>query len=163
MTFLLILGAIALFYLVWLLFRLATLALPLSAGLAAATLMTERDFSLPASLAAGFAAGLLLLAIGRLIFTSSISPLIRTGVAIMFAAPAAFAGYLMVRGLAGLAVGEGIALSLLSLVGGIMAASSSWRSLVDGAEGPESGPDSASIPGRARLTAATELAAMRSR
>ena len=150
MTLLLILGAIALLYLVRFLFRLTALALPLSAGLMAATLSTGSGFSFAAGLAA-FVAGLLLLLIGRLIIASSRSPLIRTGVATMFAAPAAIAGYQMARGLTGLVIGEGVVLTLLSLAGAMTAALSSWRSLVGPGESTESRPDAASGPRRARL------------
>lgn len=129
MTLLLILGGIAALYLIWLLFRAAAFALPLYAGAGAAFLLHGQGYGMAAVLAAGFMVGLLVHLTGQLFYASIRSPLLRALVALLFAAPAGFAGYQAVTGLVGLAIDNTVWLHGLAFAGGLCTASSAWRRL----------------------------------
>ena len=103
-----ILAFVALAYLCWLLFALAVYALPFFAGLSAG-LAAYRSGSGPiGAIIAGAVAGAVTLLLGQVAFAIVPSPLIRATVALVFAAPAALAGYHAALGLAQMAIpGEG--------------------------------------------------------
>ena len=127
-TFIIILGAIAGFYILMLLFRLASIALPLYAGIAAAFWMLESGYGYPSSIAAGLLLGGVVLMTGR-VLCAALPPVYRAMVAFAFALPAGFAGYQAATGLARLALAEGPLLNLLGVVGAMTAAVAAWRSL----------------------------------
>lgn len=127
MTIFLILGAVATFYLLWLLFRLAAFALPIYAGVSLGLFMHTSGYGFPASIMSGLAAGAALLLVARLLI--AFSPMLRWPVVILFVVPAAFAGYQTAVGLAGQAIDPGIRLSVLSCVGALVAATGAWRGL----------------------------------
>src|SRR5262245_37040265 len=99
-----ILAFVALAYLCWLLFALAVYALPFFAGLSAG-LAAYRSGSGPiGAIIAGAVAGAVTLLLGQVAFAIVPSPLIRATVALVFAAPAALAGYHAALGLAQMAI-----------------------------------------------------------
>ena len=128
MTFIIILGAAAAIYIAMLMFRLAAVALTLYAGIGASIFLAGRDFGYPASIAAGLLVGALILFAGRSL-CAALPPFYRTIVVAIFAGPAGFAGYQAAKGLAGLAIGEGITLEALGLAGALAAAVAAWRGL----------------------------------
>lgn len=128
MTFMLILGAIAALYLILLILRLASLALPLYAGIGAGFWMIDRGAGYPAALASGLLLGFTILIVGRLI-CGLLPPLFRIPVALLFLLPAGFAGYQAGKGLGGLALGEGPLLECVALAGASAAAIGAWRNL----------------------------------
>ena len=128
MTIFLILGAIAAFYLLWLLFRLAAFALPIYVGVWLGLFMHASGYGYPASIMSGLTAGGALLLVARLLI--AFSPLLRWPVVLLFVVPSAFAGYQTAGGLAGQAIEPGIWLSALSLAGALAAATGAWRGLV---------------------------------
>lgn len=138
MTFMIILGAIAGFYLIALLFRLASIALPVYAGIGAGFWLLDRGYGYGTSIAAGFAAGVFILFIGR-ILCATLPPLFRGIVAIAFAVPAGFAGYRAARGLAGLASTDEFILALCGIIGALAAAAAAWRSLMAAPLGHQDG------------------------
>jgi hypothetical protein len=83
-----------------LLWRLAVYALPLWCGGAAALAVYRADAALPASVVAGTAAAIAVLVIGHLALGATRSPLLRTGIGLAFAVPAAIAGYHAAHGIA---------------------------------------------------------------
>ena len=103
-----ILAFVALAYLCWLLFTLAVYALPFFAGLSAG-LATYHSGSGPiGAIIVGVLAGAVTLLLGQVAFATVRSPLIRGTIALVFAAPAALAGYHAALGLAHVAIpGEG--------------------------------------------------------
>ena len=86
----------------WLLFNLAVFALPLFAGVSVGLFSFHAGAGPIGGILVGIAAGLATLAVGRTVFSFATSPLLRCLVALLFAAPAAFAGYHAAHGLAAL-------------------------------------------------------------
>ena len=140
MTIFLILGLFAGLYMVWLLFSLAVYALPVATAISLALWMHAHEHGIVASILAGFAAGIAILIIGQFLFAVSGSPIIRLGLAALFAFPAGVAGYHAVHGLARFAIEPGVLLSVLSWGGGFAIAVTAWTRLASfGAETPQSG------------------------
>lgn len=129
MTIILVLGLFAGLYLLWLLFNLAAHALPIYIGLGVCLSLLHQEHGFLAATSAGFLVGVVTLALGRLLFDVVRSPALRVVIAILFVIPAGVAGYQLVHGIAGMAIGRGVALTLLSVGGGAFIASSAWRQL----------------------------------
>ncbi len=87
----------ALAALCWLLFHLATLTLPLAVGIAAAMLAHESGAGLLGAGLVGFLVGVVTLSAGQFLFASMRSPVLKTIIAALFAAPAAVVGYSVVH------------------------------------------------------------------
>lgn len=83
-----------------LLWSLAVHALPVWIGMLAATATWNAGFGAGLALAAGLAAATATLALGQLLIGVTSSPLLRAGVALGFALPAAIAGYHAAHGIA---------------------------------------------------------------
>jgi hypothetical protein len=95
-----ILSVFAIAFFCWLLFTLAVYALPFFVGLTAAFSAYHAGYSLFAStLIAIFAAGVVL-AFGQLAFALVRTPILRAAIALIFAVPAAAAGYYATLGIA---------------------------------------------------------------
>ena len=102
----------------WLLFNLAVFALPLFAAVSAGLFALRSGAGPIAAIAVGFVAGVLTLALGQAVFTFVPSPIVRGLVALLFAAPAAFAGFHAMHGLAALAVPSDGWRQILAFFGG---------------------------------------------
>lgn len=83
----------------WLLFALATFALPAFAGMAAGTWAYESGAGLPGSLVAGLACTGLVFGIGQFLIMIVRPIWMKMAVALVFVAPAAIAGYLATYGI----------------------------------------------------------------
>ncbi|NYF32545.1 hypothetical protein [Sphingopyxis sp. JAI108] len=130
MTFALILGGAAALYILWLLFRLAALALPVCAGVAAAFEALGRGYSDPAAIAIGLGLGISLLASARMLVSAKIAPALKVLVALAFAIPAALAGFAATEAFLALAGADAAAQFGVSLAGAAATAVASWRSLM---------------------------------
>ena len=132
MTFALILGGAAALYVLWLLFRLAALALPVCAGVAAAFEALGRGYSYPAAIAIaiGLGLGIFLLASARMLVSAKIAPALKVLVALAFAVPAALAGFAATEAFWALAGADAAAQFGVSLAGAAATAVASWRSLI---------------------------------
>ena len=119
MTILLVLGLFAGLYIFWLAITLAVHALPLYVGLAAGFWLHNHGQDFIVSILGGFLAGVLTLSAGRLLFDLTQSPTVRLVIALLFVLPAGFAGYQAIHGIVGLALGTGMALTVMSVVGGV--------------------------------------------
>jgi hypothetical protein len=95
----LILSVFAIGFFCWLLFTLAVYALPLFVGMTAAFAVYHHGSSTVGAIFVAILVGAATLAIGQLAFALVRSPLIRSAVALGFAAPAAVAGYYATLGL----------------------------------------------------------------
>ena len=93
MTLMLILGAVAAFYGLLLLFRCAAYALPVFAGLGLAFMLRDHGFGWTVILAAGLLAGVSVHILGRHLAHSSAPLALRIGVILMFVGAAAAAGF----------------------------------------------------------------------
>jgi hypothetical protein len=103
-----ILAFVALAYLCWLLFALAVYALPFFAGLSAGLAAYHSGSGPIGAIIVGVVAGGVTLLLGQATLARVRSPLIRGTIALLFAAPAALAGYHAALGLAHVAIpGEG--------------------------------------------------------
>lgn len=133
-TLMIIFGAVAALYLAKLLMRLAILALPISAGLIAASLLQTHGSSCAGAAAGGFFAGILLYSAGRSAMTSDVVPLIRLPVLLLFSSAAACAGYQ-----AGLALAEIGGMDAdwergFAILAALVIATASWRDLASPAQ-----------------------------
>lgn len=129
MTFMLILGAAAGLYLIWLLFRLAALALPLGTGIALAFELQDRGYGIGAALAMAFLAGILLHLAGRHLYAHGGSTLLRACVAMLFLLPAGVAGYYGMTGIVRLFATEGMLVAILPMLAAVVAAVAAVRGL----------------------------------
>ncbi len=127
MTIFLVLGLFAGFYMLWLIFNLATYALPFYVGLGFCLWFHGNGHGFLPSIALGFLAGVATLTAGGILFQATGSPLIRGGIAALFAIPAGFAGYQAVHSVVGLAIANGVILSAISGIGALAIAGTAWR------------------------------------
>jgi hypothetical protein len=91
----------------WLLFTLATYALPFLAGLTAGLAAFQGGSGVIGALIVGALIGAATLAIGQVAFATTRTPLIRILIGLVYAVPAAVAGYQLSLGLAGIGVPAG--------------------------------------------------------
>ena len=90
----------------WLLFSLAVHALPFCVGMTIAFAVLQGGSGIVAAFAVGgFAAGITL-ALGRIAFAAARLPLIRTFIGLLYAVPAAIAGYHLSYGLGAISIAE---------------------------------------------------------
>ena len=90
----------ALGFFCWLLFNLAVYALPCFVGVSAGFWSFHHGSGLPVAMLVGIFAAAMTLVIGQLAFATMRTPLARMMIALLFTAPAAFAGYYAALGLA---------------------------------------------------------------
>jgi hypothetical protein len=121
-----ILAFIALAYLCWALFALAVYALPFFAGLSAGLAAYHSGSGPIGAIIVGVVTGAVTLLLGQVAFAKVHSPLIRTAVALFFAAPAALAGYHAVLGLAYVAIPGEKWRDAIAVVGSFIAAVTAW-------------------------------------
>ena len=88
-----VLSVVGVGFFCWLLFTLAVYALPFFAGLTAALAAFHSGSGVIGALVIGVLAGGATLAIGQIAFATVRTPLIRAAIALLFAVPAAIAGY----------------------------------------------------------------------
>ena len=121
-----ILAFVGLAYLCWLLFALAVYALPFFAGVTAG-LAAYRSGSGPigAIVVGGIASSTTLL-VAQIAFTTLRSPLIRAAIALLFAVPAAVAGYHAALGLAHIAIPVEGWREAMAAAGAIIVAVTAW-------------------------------------
>jgi hypothetical protein len=99
-----VLSFVGLAYLCWLLFALAVYALPFFAGLTAGLAAYHGGSGPIGAIVVGAIASAITLLLGQIAFTTFRSPLIRAALALLFAVPAAAAGYHAALGLAQIAI-----------------------------------------------------------
>jgi len=77
----------------WVVFNLAVFALPFFAGLSAGLAALQSGTGAIGAVLVGVVAGVVTLVVGQVAFSTSHSPAVRVPVALLFATPAAVAGY----------------------------------------------------------------------
>ena len=95
-----ILSFVALAYLCWLLFALAVYALPFFAAVSVGVAAYQSGSGLAVTIVTGIIAGGIVLVLGRVAFAWLRSPVMRAALALLFAVPAAIAGYHAAAGFA---------------------------------------------------------------
>ena len=110
-----------------LLWSLAVHALPLWCGGLAAIMVHGAGGGIFASLMTGLAAATATLVIGRLLIGCARSPLLRIGVGLAFALPAAIAGYHAALGLFAASGVEGMARVIVAVTAALFTAAAAYR------------------------------------
>ena len=119
----LILGALGLAFFCWL---LAVYALPFSAGVTAGLAAFHSGAGVIGAIAVGFAAGAVTLGAGQFAFAVAGSPFIRVPIALLFAAPAAVAGYHAALALAHIGVSAPGWREAFAIVGAMLVGGTAW-------------------------------------
>jgi hypothetical protein len=154
----LILSIAGIGFLCWLLFTLAVYALPFFAGMTAGLAAYHSGAGVVGALVVGLAAGGVTLVAGQAAFAVARSPIARGAIALLFATPAAIAGYHATLALAHIGVPsegwrEAFAIVGAILVGGtalVRVAGVAGPPIVAGRGGGAMGPD------QSRITTATK-------
>ena len=110
-----------------LLWSLAVHALPLWCGGLAAFTVYEAGSGIFASLMTGLAAATATLVIGQILLGTARSPLLRIGIGLAFALPAAIAGYHAALGLSAASGIDGAARAFLSATTALFTAAAAYR------------------------------------
>jgi len=144
-----VLSLVGLAYLCWLLFALAVYALPLFAGVTAG-LATYHSGSGPiGAIIVGLIASSVTLVLGQIALMTLRSPLIRAVIALLFAVPAAVAGYHAGLGFAHIGIPAESWKQAMAMAGAIVVAATAWARMMLSAPRPT--PDKALPPAWYRL------------
>lgn len=154
----LILGAFGIGFLCWALFTLAVYALPFFASVTVGLAAFHSRAGVIGAIVVGIAAGVLTLAAGQAAFAVARSPFLRATIALLFATPAAIAGYHATLGLAQVGVPSAGWREAFAIIGAILVGGTAWGRTTLLADplptSRSSPPDSAQPP----LTASTKEA-----
>jgi hypothetical protein len=121
-----ILAFVGLAYLCWLLFALAGYALPFFAGVTAGLAAYHSGSGPIGAIVVGGIASSTTLLVAQIAFTTLRSPLIRAAIALLFAVPAAVAGYHAALGLAHIAIPVEGWREAMAAAGAIIVAATAW-------------------------------------
>ena len=110
----------------WLLFTLAVYALPFFAGLTAGLAAFHSGSGVIGALIVGVLAGGATLAIGQIAFATVRTPLIRAAIGLLYAVPAAIAGYHATLGLAHIGVPSEGWREAFAVVGAVLVGGTAW-------------------------------------
>ena len=113
-------------FLCWLLFTLVAHALPAFVGITVGFAAYHSGSGEIGAVLVGLIAGALTLAAGQIMIAAFRSPLIRTAIALVFAVPAAMAGYYAALGLAQLGAPAEMWQKVFALIGAIAAGGTAW-------------------------------------
>ena len=144
-----ILSFVALGFFCGLLFMLAVHALPFLAGVTAAVFAYHTGSGPPGAVLVGVIVGVVTLVAGQIAITAVRSSLIRAVIALLFAVPAAIAGYHATLGLAHIGVPAELWREALALIGAIIVGGTAWTRmmlLAPPAAGERFPPGSAQLP-----------------
>ncbi len=124
-----ILSFVSLGFLCWLLFMLAVHALPFFAGVTAGIAAYHSGSGEIGAFLVGLIAGAFTLAAGQIAVAAFRSPVIRTAIALVFAVPAAMAGYHAALGLAQLGVPAELWQQAFAVMGAVAVGATAWARL----------------------------------
>ena len=110
----------------WLLFTLAVYALPFFAGLSAGLAAFHSGSGVIGALIVGGLAGGATLAIGQIVFATVRTPLIRAAIGLLYAVPAAIAGYHATLGLAHIGMPSEVWRETFAVVGAGLVGGTAW-------------------------------------
>jgi hypothetical protein len=121
-----VLSFVGLAYLCWLLFVLAVYALPVFAGVTAGLAAHHSSSGPIGATILGVIVSSVTLVVGQIAFTTLRSPLICAALALLFAVPAAAAGYHAALGLARIAIPAEGWRNAIAVAGAIIVAATAW-------------------------------------
>lgn len=116
-------------FIVWLMFKLATYALPFAVGIWSGFWLLHHDNGFLISIVGGFSLAIFVLALGQILFFAARSSAVRLVLIAVFALPAGIAGYNLIYSFGRLAADPGISLTVLSATGGLFIAIAASRQL----------------------------------
>ncbi len=148
-----ILSVFAIGFFCWLLFTLAVYALPFYAGLTAALTAYHLGYGVLGSGLIAIVVGAGVLVLGQLMFAAVRMPILRACIALVFAIPAAVAGYHATLGIAHICIPAGTLSQILAYVGATLVGGTAWSRMAvfipraaDGATQEGSVPPQLSFP-----------------
>jgi len=121
-----ILSVFAIAFFCWLLFTLAVYALPFYAGLMAALVAYHHGYGALGSGLIAIVVGAGVLALGQFLFAAVRLPILRVCIALIFAIPAAIAGYYATLGIAQICMPVGTLSHILACVGAALVGGTAW-------------------------------------
>ncbi len=121
-----ILSIFAMAFFCWLLFTLAVYALPFFVGLAVAFAAYHAGYGVFGSAVIAIIAGAAVLALGQLAFAQVRTPILRALIALVFAVPAAIAGYHATLGIAQFCITSTPLSHILAVVGAALVGGTAW-------------------------------------
>jgi hypothetical protein len=121
-----ILSVFAIGFFCWLLFTLAVYALPFYIGLMAAFAAFHHGYGLFGSGLIAIIVAASVLALGQFLFAAVRVPLLRACIALVFAIPAAVAGYQATFGIAHICIPAGPLSQILAFIGGTLVGGTAW-------------------------------------
>ena len=121
-----VLSAFGIGFFCWLLFTLAVYALPFLAGMTAGLAAFHSGSGVLVALIVGVLAGGATLAIGQIVFATVRTPLIRAVIGLLYAVPAAIAGYHATLGLAHIGVPSEGWREAFAVVGAVLVGGTGW-------------------------------------
>ena len=130
-----VLALVGLVYLCWL-FALAVYALPLFAGITAGLAIYHTGSGPIGAIIVGLIAGTITLIAGQIAIMTLCSPFIRAGIALLFAVPAAIAGYHAALGVAHIGIPDDGWRQAMALIGAIVVAATAWSRMMLSAPRP---------------------------
>ncbi|GGF11771.1 hypothetical protein GCM10011611_16800 [Aliidongia dinghuensis] len=142
----LILSVFGIGFLCWLLFTLAVYALPFYAGLTAFFAAYHSGAGVLGAIVVGVLAGAATLMIGQFLFASTRSPIARGAIALLYAAPAAIAGFCMTLGLSRIGTPSLIWSDVFAVIGAICVGGTALVRMAAIAGPPAVGPTPTALP-----------------
>jgi hypothetical protein len=130
-----ILALVGFAYLCWLLFALAVYA-PLFAGVTTGLAIYHSGSGPVGAIILGLIASTITLIAGQIALMTLRSPFIRAGIALLFAVPAAIAGYHAALGLAHIGIAAEGWGQVMALIGAIVVAATAWTRMMLSAPRP---------------------------
>lgn len=124
-----VLNIIGLGFFCWVLFTLAIYALPFFVGMTVSLYALQSGTGPLGAIGFGIVAAAFVLVIGQTIFSLVRAPIQRIAVALMFAVPAALAGYYATFGFSGLTMTSDPWRQVFALIGAIVIGATAWTRL----------------------------------
>ena len=124
-----LLNIVGLGFFCWVLFTLAIYALPFFIGLTAGMYAHQAGTGPLRTIALGLVAGAFAVVLGQLVFSTVRAPILRITIALIFAAPAALAGYHATYGLSGLTTSSDLVREVFAVIGAIVTGATAWTRL----------------------------------
>ena len=121
-----ILSVFAIAFFCWLLFTLAVYALPFFVGLTAALAAYHHGAGVIGACLVAVVIGAATHGVGQIAFALGHTPLLRASIALLFAVPAAIAGYHATLGIAHLCIEPGAASHPLAVIGAALVGGTAW-------------------------------------
>lgn len=125
-----VLNIVGLGFFCWVLFTLAIYALPFFVGMTVGFYAHGAGVGPFDAIVLGLFAAAFTLVIGQTVFSLVRTPILRIAVALMFAVPAALAGYYAAFGLSGLTMTSELWRQVFAMIGAVAIGATAWTRLV---------------------------------